>query len=124
MKIDNTLSHTVYMNGGVPQGTLSGPEDFLHVLDDFTRCVDDIKYVDDTSLYEIVYRGEDSSMQEAANDAIKWAVSNNMKLNVSKTKELIIYCGKDSIQIPNIQVEVQAIEFAAPIWLESISQIS
>ena len=94
MKVDNTLSDTVYMNGGVPQGILSGPEDFLHVLDDFTRCVNDIKYIDDTSLYEIVYRGENSRMREAANDAIKWAVSNNTKLSVSKTKELLIYLAK------------------------------
>ena len=75
VKIDNILSDTVYINGGVPQGTLSGPEDFMHMLDDFTTCVDDIKYVDDTSLYEIVCRGENSRMQEAADNAVKWAVA-------------------------------------------------
>ena len=110
MKIDNTLSDTVYTNSGALQGTPSRPEDFLHMLDDFTTCVDDIKYVDHTSLYETVYRGKNSRMQEAAKDAIKWAVSNNMKLNASKTKELLIYFAKDSIQVPNIQVEGQAIE--------------
>ena len=63
MKLDNTLSDTAYMNGGVPQGTLSGPEDFLHMLDDFATCVDDIKYVDGTPLYEIVYRNENNRMR-------------------------------------------------------------
>ena len=33
-----------------------------------------------------------------------------MKLNASKTKELLIYFCKDSIQVLNIQVEGQAIE--------------
>ena len=48
------------MNGGVSQGALSRPEEFLHMIDHFETCVDDVKYGDDTSLLEIV------NMMEAA----------------------------------------------------------
>lgn len=110
VKIGNIVSDSVNMNGGVPQGTLSGPEDFLHMIDDFTCGVDDIKYVDDTSVYEIVGIGEESKLQQAADEAIEWASANNMKLNASKTKELLIHFGKNNIEIPNIVMEGETVE--------------
>lgn len=98
------------MNGGVPQGTLSGPEDFLHMIDDFTTSVDDVKYVDDSSLFEIVSVSEESKMQNAANEASAWAAKNNMKLNASKTKEIVIYFGRAEINIPRISIDGETIE--------------
>ena len=84
-------SEWAQMNGGVPQGTLSGPEDFLHMIDDFETCLEDIKFVDDTTIFEIVPISEPSKLQEAANEAVTWASHNNMSLNASKTKEIIVY---------------------------------
>ena len=86
IKIGPKCSGWLKINGGVPQGTLSGPEDFLHMIDDFSTCLSDIKYVDDTTIFEIVRSGEVSRLQQAADDAVEWATANNMKLNASKTK--------------------------------------
>ncbi len=36
VKIGNAKSDWQKMHGGFPQGTLSGPEDFLHMIDDFS----------------------------------------------------------------------------------------
>ncbi len=41
------------MNGGVPQGTLSGPELFIHMLSDFNTVARCVKYVDDSTLVEV-----------------------------------------------------------------------
>ena len=41
------------MASGVPQGTLSGPENFLNMIDDLHTDVDDVKFVDDVTLYEV-----------------------------------------------------------------------
>ena len=103
-------SEWAQMNGGVPQGTLSGPEDFLHMIDDFETCLEDIKFVDDTTIFEIVPISEPSKLQEAANEAVTWASHNNMSLNASKTKEIIVYYGKKDITIPPIMIEGQEIE--------------
>jgi len=48
-------------------------------------------------------------MQDAAADAITWAEANNMKLNASKTNELLIYFGKSDNQVPSIIMEGEAI---------------
>ena len=105
VKIGDVRSDYVVMKGGVPQGTLSGPEDFLHMIDDFETVADDIKYVDDTSQYEIVKPGEESKLQDAADEATRWASENNMKLNATKTKELLVYFGKGDIDVPEIVIE-------------------
>ena len=79
-------SDYTHVNGGVPHGTLSGPEDFLHMSDDFDTCVDDVKYVDYSTLYEIAFVGESGQLQQAADEAPAWASINNMTLTASKTK--------------------------------------
>ena len=54
-----------------------------------TKCYS-YKYVDGTC---IVYTGSDSqapNLQEAADAAYLWTIQNDMKINKSKTKELVI----------------------------------
>ena len=53
VKLANTTSDWTEMAGGVPQGTLSGPENFLNMIDDLHTDVDDVKFVDDVTLYEV-----------------------------------------------------------------------
>ena len=53
VKLADTTSDWTEMAGGVPQGTLSGPENFLNMIDDLHTGVDDVKFVDDVTLYEV-----------------------------------------------------------------------
>ena len=53
VKLADTTSDWTEMAGGVPQGTLSGPENFLNMIDDLHTDVDDVKFVDDVTLYEV-----------------------------------------------------------------------
>ncbi len=45
-------SKWVSVNGGVPQGTLSGPELFIHTQSDFKTVATDVKFVDDSNLVD------------------------------------------------------------------------
>ena len=80
------------------------------MLDDMQTCLPDLKYADDTSIYETVGAGEMSRLQQAADEAVAWAHKNNMKHNASKTKELLIHFGKQKPNVPPITVEGEAIE--------------
>ncbi len=56
------------VNEGVPQGTLSGPELFIHMLSDFKTVATDVKFVDDSTLVNTRNKNTKSyRMQEAAN---------------------------------------------------------
>ena len=47
------------------------------------------KYVDDTTIAEIVPRGKDSHVQHAVNYVAEWSSCNLMQLNAAKCKELV-----------------------------------
>ena len=87
------------MAGGVPQGTLSGPENFLNMIDDLHTDVDDVKVVNDVTLYEVCNTHRRDKLQNAVNDIQNWATDNNMSLNASKTKELLVYYGREELNV-------------------------
>jgi hypothetical protein len=60
------------------------------------------KYVDDCTVYEIVSRSSPNSTLQANIDSINdWTDRNNMRLNVSKTKELRVSFLKDPLAFDN-----------------------
>ena len=73
--------------GGVPQGTLYGPENFLNGVDDVLYTdADDVKFVDDVSLYEARNTHSQNQLQTVVGDIQEWATDNNMSMNTSKTQ--------------------------------------
>jgi hypothetical protein len=92
-------------NGGVPQGTVLGPLLFLIMINDLLENWNDRwKYVDDTSVSECVEPSSASNLQEVVNYISTWTNNNNMKLNISKCKELIIDFSKDKRIFPSLQI--------------------
>ena len=113
MKVGSVMSGFGYPNGGVPQGTLSGPKDFLVQINDLTTPCPIYKYVDDSTIFEICKKGSASVLQESVNIACQWSVENDMKINDNKTQELLICFCKDSFHatnLPNIVVDEKPID--------------
>ena len=110
VKLADTTSDWTEMAGGVPQGTLSGPENFLNMIDDLHTDVDDLKFVDDVTLYEVCNTHNRDKLQNAVNDIQKWATDNNMSLHASKTKELLVYYGREELDIPPITINGDVVE--------------
>ena len=55
-----------------------------HMVSDLHTKVKSIKYVDDTTLTEIVHKGETSKMQGALEEIHQWSLVNNLHLNLLK----------------------------------------
>ena len=84
-------SYWELMPAGVPQGTKLGPWLFLLMINDLRiPGVPTWKYVDDTTIADIVPRGKDSHAQHAVNYVAEWSSYNLMQLNAAKCKELVI----------------------------------
>ena len=79
---------------GVPQGTKLGPLFFLIMVNDLRCNAPLYKYVDDCAVTEIIksFDLQSSSLQREIDYINQWSVKNNMKLNVTKTKNSIYPC--------------------------------
>ena len=113
VKIGNLFSRSGSPNGGVPQGTLSGPKCFLLYINDLETHVPLYKFVDDSTLFEICNMNEVSEIQESIDKAVEWTSLNCMKINSKKSKEMIISFTHDvhfKKSVPNIIIEGNPVE--------------
>ena len=64
--IGESVSQPGYPNGGVPQGTLSGPNNVLVYINDLRTPCSIYKYVDDSTIFEICNPTSVSVLQQSA----------------------------------------------------------
>ena len=76
VKISTDWSFSGSPNGGVPQGTLSGPKCFLLYVNELETRVPLYKYVDDSTLFEICSGEDESVIQQSIEKAVKWTALN------------------------------------------------
>ena len=100
--MNNKRSTTTLLNGGVPQGTLSGSKDFLMYINDLNTPAHICKYVDDSTIYEIVQGQAESGIQQSADIAADWTRLNDMIINGDKSKEMITCFSTDTTIVNNL----------------------
>ena len=100
MKLGTKISDWSPVNGRVHQGTILGPLLFLIMVNNLTINHDHRwKYVDDTSLSETIDKGCKGNFLSLVDEIGQWCTDNDMQLNHSKCKELIISFAKNKPQL-------------------------
>jgi hypothetical protein len=99
---------------GVPQGTKLGPWLFLLMINDLKPYEGHSwKYVDDTTLAEVVPRNSQSQMQSAVSGVEKWSKNNKLQLNEDKCKEMIVDFKKVKHQLKTIIINSKELELVS-----------
>jgi len=88
--VQGTVSQWLTLNGAMHQGSWLGPLSFPIMTDDLDPGCVTHKYVDDTTLTEVLSQSDCSCMQNYIQNIIDWAFKNDMLLNGNKTKEMIL----------------------------------
>ena len=65
------------------------------MINDLDTNAEQWKYVDDTTVSEVVVKGGVSHVQAIANRVIEWSRENRVQLNADKCKELRISFAKE-----------------------------
>jgi len=88
----------------MPQGSWLGPLAFLVLIDDFSTGCPLHKYVDDTTLSELVQpKQPDTHILTYLAELFTWAAHNGMEINTSKTKEMVLgRLANTNLPLPNI----------------------
>ena len=110
VKIGNTFSDWLNIWGTVPQGTLLGVMCFLCLINDLSTPSNTIKYVDDTTIYEVSNDPTDKTLQTSIDVALSWSAKTNMKINSSKTKEMLVSFSRSPPDVPGIQINGEEIK--------------
>lgn len=90
VKLSQYVSDWLTLSGSMPQGSYLGPLVFLVLINDLTAGCLLHKFVDDTTLSEIIPKGSSSNMAVILNDVVNWSGKNLMNINWKKTKEMWI----------------------------------
>ena len=105
VKIGDIISPTLRLNGAVPQGAILGLEAFIAIVKDMNSCLPIYKYVDDSTLSEIIQKGQETRLlQHAFDQTVEWTKENGMTINPTKTHDMVISGAKLGIA-PKITID-------------------
>ena len=77
------------LNGAMPQGSFLGPLAFLILTDNLSNGCLLHKYVDDTTLSELVRPKQHDTWPSYLADLHTWTAQNGMSINTSNTKDMV-----------------------------------
>ena len=76
VKIGKTVSFVGNPNGGGPQGTISGPSNFVMFINDLTTRAPIYKNVEDSTIFEVCQEGDNTQIQESVDMVGLWTIYN------------------------------------------------
>jgi len=108
--IGEHVSDWITLTGAMPQGSWLGPLAFLVLINDLTAACHVQKFVDDTTLSEVLRVDQPSRMQENLDDIVSQSAASLMNINVKKTKDVRLGACARKQQYQDLILEGNVIE--------------
>ena len=91
VRVGHQVSSWKTLCGSMPQGSRLGPLSFIVMIDDLRAPCEVHKFVDDTTLSELIPPSHTrTDMANYLTSLLTWTAENDMQLNTSKTKEMLL----------------------------------
>ncbi|TKS65892.1 RNA-directed DNA polymerase from mobile element jockey [Collichthys lucidus] len=113
VKLQHCVSDVVLCSTGAPQGTVLSPFLFTLYTSDFTHNTAHChiqKFSDDTAVVGRVSEGDDLEYRTIIRDFVSWCELNQLQLNTSKTKEMIVNYQRKTSHFTPVNIQGSDIE--------------
>jgi hypothetical protein len=84
----------------------------LIMVNDLKLDTDLVKFIDDSTTWEVLHRDSQSNLPSAVKACEEWTCDNNMKLNASKTKEMRVNFSSSSPSYSPIVINNQTCTYS------------
>ena len=116
VRVGNNTSSSITLSTGAPQGCVLSPLLFTLLTHDCTATYSNnhiVKFADDTTLVGLITKGDETQYRLEVDLLTTWCRDNNLLLNVSKTKEIVVDFRKGHTQHQPLTIDGAVVERAS-----------
>ncbi len=113
VRIHNTISSSITLSTGSPQGCVLSPLVFTLLTYDCSArhpSCHIVKFADDTAVVGRITDNDESEYREEVEHLMQWCRGNNLCINVKKTKEMVVDFRRDRRPPPPLYIRGVAVE--------------
>ncbi|KAJ8354257.1 hypothetical protein SKAU_G00218240 [Synaphobranchus kaupii] len=113
IRVGNNTSSSITLSTGAPQGCVLSPLLFTLLTHDCTTTYSTnhmAKFADDTTLVGLITKDDETHYRKEVDLLTTWCRDNNLLLNVSKTKEIVVDFRRGHTQHPPLTINGAAVE--------------
>ncbi|KAL0153248.1 hypothetical protein M9458_051423 [Cirrhinus mrigala] len=113
VRVGCNTSSTTTLSTGAPQGCVLTALLFTLLTHDCTAKFSSnhiIKFADDTSVVGLISNNDETHYREEVAQLAKWCGANNLSLNVSKTKKVVMDFRRNSVDHPPLTIDSSTVQ--------------
>lgn len=118
VRVNNLLSKSMSTSIGAPQGCVLSPLLYSFYTNDCFSHHDSVKifkFADDTTVVGLITNDDESAYRTEVSSLAEWCTINNLSLNISKTKEMVVdFRSKNIKSLQPLAIKDKTVE-----WVES-----